>query len=127
MIGCDLSYGPENGGNISTAENFLPPYRTFKIQPLSSNTSYWVYMVCRDKEGGWLASDTLNFTAGKVETLFIFIIFPSYSGIPVLAEPKLAAIHVSVKETNIQSGRLNRGMLSIRPTKSLSPHLLMGK
>jgi len=110
LIGCDLSYGPENGGNISTAENFLPPYRTFKIQPLSSNTSYWVYMVCRDKEGGWHASDTLNFTAGT----------------RVLAEPKLAAIHIPVKESNLQSGRLNRGMLSIRPTKRMSPHLLMG-
>ena len=66
MVGCDLSYGPETGGNTSTVDNFLPLYRTIKIQSLVSNTSYWVHLVCRDKEGGWYASDTTNFTTGEL-------------------------------------------------------------
>ena len=67
MVGCDLSYGQEEkGGNITTVENFLPPYRTFKIYPLFSGTPYWVYMVCRDMDGGWHASDTVNFTTGEM-------------------------------------------------------------
>ena len=47
MVGCDLSYGIETGngktatGNTSIVENFLPAYRTFKIYPLRSNTTYW--------------------------------------------------------------------------------------
>ena len=60
-----MSYGPENTGNTTILENFLPPYRTFKIYPLVSNTSYWTYLVCRDVDGGWHASDTVNFTTGK--------------------------------------------------------------
>ena len=35
------------------------------MYPLVANTSYWVYLVCRDVEGGWLASDTINFTTGN--------------------------------------------------------------
>ena len=64
MVGCDLSYGPETGGNTSTVENFLPLYRTIKLQPLSSNTEYWVHLVCRDILGGLHASHTTNFTTG---------------------------------------------------------------
>ena len=59
-----MSYGPENSGNTTIQENFLPQYRTFKVFPLLPNTSYWTYMVCRDVEGGWHASDTVNFTTG---------------------------------------------------------------
>merc|ERR1711892_26513 len=44
MVGCDLSYGAEAGGNTTSVENFLPLYRTIKIQPLVKNTSYWVHM-----------------------------------------------------------------------------------
>lgn len=107
MVGCDLSYGPETGGNTSTVENFLPLYRTIKLQPLSSNTEYWVHLVCRDILGGLHASHTLNFT----------------TGIATLSEPQLAAVQV---ETVVQTERLNRGMLSSRPSKAVSPHLVMG-
>ena len=51
MVGCDLSYGAEAGGNTTSVENFLPLYRTIKIQPLVKNTSYWVHMVCKDRWG----------------------------------------------------------------------------
>ena len=37
------------------------------MYPLVANTSYWVYLVCRDVEGGWLASDTINFTTGNIQ------------------------------------------------------------
>ena len=54
MVGCDLSYGLENtehdktaAGNSSIVENFLPAYRTFKIYPLKSNSTYWLYMTCK--------------------------------------------------------------------------------
>ena len=66
MVGCDLSYGAEAGGNTTSVENFLPLYRTIKIQPLVKNTSYWVHMVCKDKGGGLHASDTVNFTTGMI-------------------------------------------------------------
>ena len=75
MVGCDLSYGVETGngktaaGNTSIVENFLPAYRTFKIHPLRSNTSYWLYMTCKDRAGGWHVSDTINFTT-SVATLY---------------------------------------------------------
>ena len=57
MVGCDLSYGLEPSGNTDTdkaaagntsiVENFLPAYRTFKIYPLRSNSTYWLYMTCK--------------------------------------------------------------------------------
>ena len=50
MVACDLSYGPEAGagaGNTTTVENFLPPYRTFRLQPLAAATQYWLYMTCK--------------------------------------------------------------------------------
>jgi hypothetical protein len=68
MVGCDLSYGDKTGGNTTSVQNFLPLYRTIKIQPLTTNTSYWVHMVCRDKDGGWHALDTVNFTTGTQKT-----------------------------------------------------------
>ena len=34
-------------GNTSIVENFLPAYRTFKIYPLRSNSTYWLYMTCK--------------------------------------------------------------------------------
>jgi len=110
MVGCDLSYGAEAGGNTTSVENFLPLYRTIKIQPLVKNTSYWVHMVCKDKDGGLYASDTVNFT----------------TGIPAIPAPLPAAVQLAVLDTVIQTDRLNRGMLSIRPSKGMSPHILMG-
>ena len=64
MSGCDLSFAPEKESNASVLENFLPLYRTIKLGPLKSNTSYWVNMVCRDKTGGWYSSDTITFETG---------------------------------------------------------------
>jgi len=115
MVGCDLSYGIETGngktatGNTSIVENFLPAYRTFKIYPLRSNTTYWLYMTCKDKEGGWHISDTINFTT-SVATLY---------------KDQAAAIQ-SDSETVGLKERMNRGMLSVRPTGRFSPHVLMG-
>lgn len=107
MVGCDLSYGPEAGGNTSTVDNFLPLYRTIKIHSLTSSTEYWVYLVCRDIQGGIHASHTVNFTTGEA----------------TLSEPQLAAVQV---ETVVQTERLNSGMLSSRPSKAVSPHVVMG-
>ena len=75
LTGCDLSYGPENTGNTTILENFLPPYRTFKVYPLIGNTSYWTYLVCRDVEGGWHASDTINFTTGIISNMPLLLLF----------------------------------------------------
>ena len=50
-----------------------------------------------------------------------------FAGIPALPPPLPAAVQIPVLDTVIQTDRLNRGMLSIRPTKGMSPHLLMGK
>jgi len=111
MVGCDLSYGAEAGGNTTSVENFLPLYRTIKIQPLVKNTSYWVHMVCKDKGGGLHVSDTVNFTTGT----------------PATPAPQLAAVQYPVLNNLIQSDRLNRGMLSRRPDNGMSPHVLMGK
>jgi len=108
MVGCDLSYGPETGGNTSTVENFLPLYRTIKLHQLVFSTEYWVNLVCRDIQGGIYASNTINFTTGVAATL---------------SEPQLAAVQV---ETVVQTERFNRGMLSSRPSKAVSPHLVMG-
>ena len=116
MVGCDLSYGIEAGsgktagGNTSIVENFLPAYRTFKIFPLRSDTTYWLYMTCKDKEGGWHMSDTINFTTSVAVYLDQPAAIQSDSG-----------LGSGLKE------RLNRGMLSVRPTGRFSPHMLMGK
>jgi len=115
MVGCDLSYGIEAGsgktagGNTSIVENFLPAYRTFKIFPLRSDTTYWLYMTCKDKEGGWHMSDTINFTTSVAVYLDQPAAIQSDSG-----------LGSGLKE------RLNRGMLSVRPTGRFSPHMLMG-
>ena len=42
LTGCDLSYGPENTGNTTILENFLPPYRTFKVTPNSSIVNWYI-------------------------------------------------------------------------------------
>jgi len=116
MVGCDLSYGVETGngktaaGNTSIVENFLPAYRTFKIHPLRSNTSYWLYMTCKDRAGGWHVSDTINFTT-SVATLY---------------QDQPAAIQSDQVPVSGLKERLNRGMLSVRPTAKFSPHMLMG-
>jgi len=116
MVGCDLTYGIEtntgkgSAGNTSIVENFLPSYRTFKIYPLESNTTYWLYMTCKDKEGGWHLSDTINFTT-SVATLY---------------EDQAAAIQTDGVGQNTFKERFNRGMLSVRPTGRFSPHVLMG-
>ena len=60
---------------------FLPLYRTIKIQPLTTNTSYWVHMVCRDKDGGLHASHTVNFTTGTQKTWHSNIINIIFKGI----------------------------------------------
>ena len=65
MVGCGLTYGPESHNNETTVFNFLPTSRLLRIFPLSSNTSYWLNMVCKDGEGGWHASETVEFTTGK--------------------------------------------------------------
>merc|ERR1711892_567340 len=68
-------------------------------------------MVCKDKAGGLHVSDTVNFTT---------------AGIPAVQAPLPAAVQITVLDTVIQTDRFNRGMLSIRPSKGMSPHLLMG-
>ena len=111
MAGCDLTYGLETVSNASIVENFLPSYRTFKIFPLRSNTTYWLYMTCKDVEGGWHLSDTVTFTTG-IATLFT-------------SQP--AAVQSSLGSGPGLVETLNRGMLSVRPANNISPHTLMGK
>lgn len=110
MAGCDLTYGLETVSNASIVENFLPSYRTFKIFPLRSNTTYWLYMTCKDVEGGWHLSDTVTFTTG-IATLFT-------------SQP--AAVQSSLGSGPGLVETLNRGMLSVRPANNISPHTLMG-
>ena len=55
------------------------------------------------------------------------IIIIIFTGTPTRVKPKLAAVQSAVKEIGIQMDRLNRGMLSMRPSKSISPHVLMGE
>merc|ERR1711910_41250 len=113
MVGCDLTYGLEtdNGvGNASIVENFLPSYRTFKIFPLRSNSSYWLYMTCKDREGGWHVSDTTSFT----------------TGVAMMVAEQPAAVHSSLSSQQGLVETLNRGMFSVRPTNNVSPHMLMG-
>ena len=117
MEGCDLTYGIETktgasaGANTSIVENFLPSYRTFKIYPLESNTTYWLYMTCKDKEGGWHVSDTINFT----------------TSVAIMYQDQPAAIQSDGVSQGTFKERLNRGMLSMRPANKFSPHMLMGE
>ena len=111
MVGCDLTYGLETVSNASIVENFLPSYRTFKIFPLRSNSTYWLYMTCKDRTGGWHLSDTITFTTG-VATLL--------SSQPAAVQSELGS-QQGLVET------LNRGMLSVRPANNVSPHTIMGK
>ena len=45
------------------------------------------------------------------------------TGIPAIVKPQIAAVQSPVP----QMERLNRGMLSMRPSKAVSPHVLMGE
>ena len=45
-------------------------------------------------------------------------------GEATLREPQQAAVHV---ERVVQTERLNSGMLSSRPSKAVSPHVVMGE
>ena len=46
---------------------------------------------------------------------------------PATPAPQLAAVQYPVLNNLLQTDRLNRGMLSRRPSNGMSPHLLMGK
>ena len=111
MVGCDLTYGLETVSNASIVENFLPSYRTFKIFPLRSNSTYWLYMTCKDREGGWHLSDTITFT----------------TGVATLLQSQPAAVQSSLGSQQGLVETLNRGMLSVRPASNVSPHTLMGE
>merc|ERR1711953_325864 len=67
-------------------------------------------MTCKDKEGGWHVSDTINFT----------------TSVAIMVQDQPAAIQSDEVSQASFKGRLNRGMLSMRPTNKFSPHVLMG-
>ena len=68
LVSCDMAHGAtEDLNNTEVVENFLPLQRTLSITNLSSNTSYWASLVCKDREGGWHDSQTLQFSTGRRE------------------------------------------------------------
>ena len=77
-------------------------------------------------EGGMhqILSTLLLVTLVSFSCHLIIILF---TGTPTIIKPKLAAVQIPVKESGIRMYRLNRGMLSVRPSKSISPHVLMGE
>ena len=49
------------------------------------------------------------------------------SGAPELVVPQLAAVASHAVQAGVQHERLNRGLLSVRPSQGISPHVVMGK
>merc|ERR1719357_20368 len=64
LLGCTLRYASDLEGNITIMGNFLPLYRTIKVGQLRSNTSYWMQLVCRDREYELYSSKNISFTTG---------------------------------------------------------------
>ena len=48
-------------------------------------------------------------------------------GVADLGVPQLAAVASQAVQGGVQHERLNRGLLSVRPSQGVSPHVVMGK
>ena len=110
LTSCDMTYAAteDQSENTKVVENFIPLHRSFEISQLSSNTSYWVCVVCRDKEGVEHASDILHFTTAEV------------------AQPRLGARYSPLRQV-VEQDKRNMGVLRVRRKEAVSPHTLMGK
>lgn len=47
-------------------------------------------------------------------------------GVADLVVPQLAAVSSQAVQGGVQDERLNRGLLSVRPSQGISPHVVMG-
>ena len=71
MNTCQISYGPTDENNdeekeiIAIKRTFIPDHRSFQVNSLQRNTSYWLFMTCTDIYGDVYNSSILNFTTGE--------------------------------------------------------------
>ena len=76
MNTCQISYGPTEEYNeeekeiIPMKRTVIPDHRSFQVNSLHRNTSYWLFMTCTDIYGDVYNSSILNFTTGEL------LIFP---------------------------------------------------
>ena len=110
LTSCDMTHAAteDDNDNTTVVENFIPLHRTININDLTSNTSYWVYLVCKDREGVEHASDVIHFTT------------------PEVAQPRLGARYSPLRQAMVQDKR-NMGVLRVRKKEHVSPHTLMGE
>ena len=108
LTNCDMTYAAteDDKEKPKVVENFIPVHRTFSIGQLTQNTSYWVFVVCRDKGGGWHASHTIHFTTAEVYGA-------RYSPLRQVMQA--------------MQDKRNMGVLRVRKKEAVSPHTLMGK
>ena len=68
MVSCSVTYGTPFLPNNKSMTNYLsvPVYRVFHLHPLTSGSSYWVYLLCKDREAAWHISNTVYFTTGML-------------------------------------------------------------
>ena len=68
MVFCSLTYGTPSLPKNTTIRSYLsmPVSRVFQLDPLPSGSSYWVYLVCQDREDAWHSSNTVYFTTGML-------------------------------------------------------------
>ena len=68
MSACSVTYGTPFLPNNKSITNYLsvPVYRVLHLHPLTSGSSYLVYLQCKDREDVWHISNTVYFTTGML-------------------------------------------------------------
>jgi len=121
MNTCQISYGPTDENNdeekeiIAIKRTFIPDHRSFQVNSLQRNTSYWLFMTCTDIYGDVYNSSILNFTTEDVD-----VIQPKYSHI---IQDDFQHPRLGIEKVNPRNAR--PGVVRRRET-TLSPHALLG-
>lgn len=119
MVDCKLSYGSEELEDLNNmVDDFMPEHRTFSVAGLMENTSYWLSLVCRDREDLQHHSPVLRFITGT-----------STRSEPVLEHLQSAGgEEVMVGEGTNRDLRSKTDMLSRHRFRAggWSPHTVMG-
>ena len=121
---CSVTYGSPSLPN-STMTNYLsmPVSRVFQLHPLPSGSSYWVYLLCQDREDAWHCSNTVNFTTGECRRCSSRSTELCLPGVPATSSAMLSARH---SQGIFTQHKTNRGVLHIRG-QGKDPHFTMGK
>lgn len=115
MSSCNLSYGPvQNPNQTLTIPDYLPQYRLITIHPLKKNTSYWLSLLCTDKNRQQHYSTKLFFSTAS-----------SNSSLPRVGA-RYSQRRQDLVSESVNSDVRYKFVLSRRKKDKVSPHSVLG-